>query len=226
VSHLAPYVLRYARRSTITKFLIVAIALGGAAFGLTDGVMKRLSGTPYLVGGSLALLFATYHGIRAMMEWHDPGRTPLGRELARHGDLATVSIEVERAAHHADAKRYEGGVVLAPDWLVFEYGIGLAAVPYRDIAWVYPERTSYQVNSVQVAALVKLLVRTHAGAYSGPDALALTLKPSEIEEVAARIAERAPGAFSGFDAELVDAWNADPAKGRELARAKREARRG
>ncbi len=215
---IAPYVGRYVRRETLVKMVVAGLALGGAVFGLANGVLEGSHGRPYLVGGLLALLFGSFHAMRALLEWRDPSRTKLGRDLARHGDLAIVTAEIERAVQDPATERFDGGAVLTPTWLVFEYGIGLAAVPWREVAWVYPRRTTYKVTSVRVAALEVLLVRTFEGRYSKKDALELTCRPSEMDAISAKIKSRAPGAVVGYEPDLAVAWEKGPRDAHELIR--------
>ncbi len=194
---IAPFVRDRAYRMVNLQLGIAIVFMGAGAVvfsrrGHTDAVVAVLVGLVLMGAGVFQLVVA----LRVRM---DPMRSVLLKELARHGPLDAVSLEIEQEfKNDKDTTRFSN-LVVTPRWLLVTSMGVLEAVRIDDVVWAYRKTTAYKVNGVKMASGDGIVLHTSAGCFSGKTPFECALLAREVDILLPLLAERVPTARFGFD---------------------------
>ncbi len=136
-------------------------------------------------------------GTRRMI---DPYTHPMLKALGRYGDPQTISEEISRemAANHLKVGK---SMHLTPHWLVSQSSTGLQAARLRDIAWVYMNITRHRTYGITTRRTFEGYIYDRYGKRTN-----FAAKEQEVQDGLRAIAQAAPGAIVGYDAQYAEMW--------------------
>ncbi len=193
------HVARGNRNLIITAVVLIAIAAGLYAVGIW---------VPVPVAGVAALIvLATW--VRRVL---DPRAHPVYKRLARYGDVAplTQQVDEEFAGVRADGEPHFGR-----RWLAQRHRFGLNLTPWDDVAWMHVY--SRVRNGVMTDCSV------HVYSRHGDYVSAATEKSTQAaEQLLRQLHERAPWAEVGYSSALKVEFQSERAKFLERVDARRQ----
>ncbi len=183
-----------ASRVSSKRFKSAGIGMLAAfvVLGLSGGMCFPVS----LVLGAMAL-WSVFVGL-------SPRSSKTFKALERYGPIPEVVAEIDAALARAETV---GPCELTRRWLVVDSDERIAAVPYDDLVWLYPQRTEHKkwgVITTRVSHAVML------GTATG-ELLKIPLEPKHLEAVSAHLERAAPQLVYGYDERLKKMFAEDPA---------------
>jgi hypothetical protein len=140
----------------------------------------------------------------AVQRYGDSGSHPIARSLGRFGaaNLVISSVDAELMADHPKI----GDLHLTPTWLVYLTSSDLKAARFDDIAWVYKLVTTRRTNGVKTGTTYSAQIWDRHGVQ-----MIVSAKEDVVNQMLNAVAQRAPWALAGHNAELEKAWKSNRA---------------
>lgn len=152
-------------------------------------------GTAILVVTAIASLWGVFTFIQRN---NDPTKHPIMKKLSRFGDAEQFVGDVERELSSGADK--VGKLSLTRNYLVQEQSVGVNAMPYNKVAWLYKFIRSGRYGTKTYEA--------HINDVTGYEIVVIA-KEDEVNQMLNAIAVRAPWAIAGFSDDIKRTWNKD-----------------
>ena len=155
------------------------------------------------VGGLtlLASLFLLTTGIQR----GNSGSHPVFKRLARHGDTAVVSSEIE--SEMLVPRWSSKNVHITQNWLVQANSADFNAMKLNELSWMYKQVTQRRVNGIPAGKTFAAHIFDHYG----HKIEVVAKNEDEAHTILESIHNAAPWAFIGYNEELNKAWQKDRA---------------
>ena len=167
--------------------------------------------TPALIGVSIgAILLLVAGGVlwSVLDKFGNLEKSSIMKSLANYGAPREVAAAIDREVLAPHEKF--GPVHLLPSWIVRSGTFSVDFQHVEDVAWMYKKVTKHSVNFIPTGKTYEVVLHNNQGktmTLSGS-----FMREKKIDLILESIYQRAPWIITGYDNDLVKAWNSNSAE--------------
>ena len=156
-----------------------------------------------IIGVAALAVISIWSLLRFLRRATNPAKHPIARDLSRFGDWQQLAQEID--AQMAEPHETHGNFFhLTRDWLIYQTKSQFDAVPYRDLVWQYMFQVTYRSFGFVTGRVYSLMACDRHGVNKN---LPYGKDSAVVVNLLEKLREHAPWAYTGYSAEIENAWN-------------------